>query len=124
MRPAYHGLGTSTNADKISTQYTYGSTAATAEYYYSKSIIVGTMTDPNDPTTFVAIDTIGYIGTLAVGDDATQANDYLFQKKKVSLRGATGPYVAFMTTLWAKGAENKSTYGYMWLDDISFSKLQ
>lgn len=124
MRPAYHGLGTSTNADKISTQYTYGSTAASAEYYYSKSIIVGTMTDPNDPTTFVAIDTIGYIGTLAVGDDATQANDYLFQKKKVSLRGATGPYVAFMTTLYAKGETRKSTYGYMWLDDISFSKLQ
>lgn len=124
MRPAYHGLGTSTNADKISTQYTLGSTAATAEYYYSKSIIVGTMTDPEDPATFVAIDTIGYTGTLAVGDAATKDNDYLFQKKKVSLRGATGPYVAFMTTLYAKGAENKSTYGYMWLDDISFSKLQ
>lgn len=124
MRPAYHGLGTSTNADKISTQYTLGSTASTAEYYYAKSIIVGTMTDPNDPTTFVAIDTIGYTGTLTVGDEAVKANDYLFQKKKVSLRGATGPYVAFMTTLYAKGAENKSTYDYMWLDDISFSKLQ
>jgi hypothetical protein len=82
------------------------------------------MTDPNDPTTFVAIDTIGYTGTLTVGDEAVKANDYLFQKKKVSLRGATGPYVAFMTTLYAKGAENKSTYDYMWLDDISFSKLQ
>ena len=124
MRPAYHGLGTSTNADKISTQYTLGSTASTAEYYYAKSIIVGTMTDPNDPTTFVAIDTIGYTGTLTVGDEAVKANDYLFQKKKVSLRGATGPYVAFMTTLYAKGAENKSTYDYIWLDDISFSKLQ
>lgn len=124
MRPGYHGLGTSTNVDKISTQYTLGSTASTAEYYYSKSVIVGTMTDPNDPTTFVAIDTIGFIGTLKVGDEAVKANDYLFQKKNVSLRGATGPYVAFMATLYAKGAEKKSTYDYMWLDDISFSKLQ
>jgi hypothetical protein len=82
------------------------------------------MTDPNDPTTFVAIDTIGYDGTVAVGDMATEANDYLYQKKKVSLRGATGPYVAFMTTLYAKGDTRKATYDYMWLDDISFSTLQ
>lgn len=125
MRPAYsYAPEHSTKPNQIYTQYTLGSTASTADYYYSKSIIVGTMTDPNDPTTFVAIDTIGYDGTLAVGDMATEANDYLYQKKKVSLRGATGPYVAFMTTLYAKGETRKATYDYMWLDDISFSTLQ
>jgi hypothetical protein len=82
------------------------------------------MTDPDDPTTFVPIDTVGYDGTFAKGDAASVANDFLFQKKKVSLRGATGPYVAFMATLYAKGAEKKSTYDYMWLDDISFSLVQ
>ena len=125
MRPAYsYAPEHSSKPNQIYTQYTLGSTASTADYYYSKSIIVGTMTDPNDPTTFVAIDTIGYDGTLAVGDMATEANDYLYQKKKVSLRGATGPYVAFMTTLYAKGDTRKATYDYMWLDDISFSTLQ
>lgn len=120
MRPGYHNPTTG----QISTQYTLGTTASTAEYYYSKSVIVGTMTDPDDPTTFVPIDTIGYEGTFAKGDAATRANDYLFQKKKVSLRGATGPYVAFMTTLYAKGETRKATYDYMWLDDISFSLVQ
>lgn len=125
MRPAYsYAPEHASKPNQIYTQYTLGSTASTADYYYSKSIIVGTMTDPNDPTTFVAIDTIGYDGTLAVGDMATEANDYLYQKKKVSLRGATGPYVAFMTTLYAKGETRKATYDYMWLDDISFSTLQ
>ena len=120
MRPGYHNPTT----EQISTQYTLGTTASTAEYYYSKSVIVGTMTDPDDPTTFVPIDTIGYEGTFAKGDAANQANDFLFQKKKVSLRGATGPYVAFMATLYAKGAEKKSTSDYMWLDDVSFSLIQ
>lgn len=125
MRPAYsYAPEHASKPNQIYTQYTLGTTASTADYYYSKSIIVGTMTDPNDPTTFVAIDTIGYDGTLAVGDMATEANDYLYQKKKVSLRGATGPYVAFMTTLYAKGETRKATYDYMWLDDISFSTLQ
>lgn len=125
MRPAYsYAPEHASKPNQIYTQYTLGSTASTADYYYSKSIIVGTMTDPNDPTTFVAIDTIGYDGTVAVGDMATEANDYLYQKKKVSLRGATGPYVAFMTTLYAKGDTRKATYDYMWLDDISFSTLQ
>ena len=120
MRPAYHNPGTG----KISSQYTLGTTAATAEYYYAKAIIVGTMTDPHDASTFVPIDTINYEGTLSTTDEANEANDYLFQLKKVSLAGATGQYVTFMTTLYAKGAENKSTYDYMGLDDIYFTPIQ
>jgi len=120
MRPGYHNPSTS----QITTQYTLGTNATTAEYYYAKAVIVGTMTDPEDPTTFVPIDTVNYVGTFAKGDEASAANDYLFQKKKVSLQGATGPYVAFMSTLYAKGAENKSTYDQVWLDDISFSLIQ
>jgi hypothetical protein len=120
MRPGYASASTG----KISTQYTVGSSAATKEYYYSKSVIVGTMTDPNDATTFVPIDTITYNGTLATTDVVNEANDFLFQPKKVALTGAKGKYVAFMATLWAKGAENKSTYDYIWIDDISFSAVQ
>lgn len=120
MRPGY--LTTSTG--KVSTQYTVGSSASTAEYYYAKSVIVGTMTDPSDPTTFVPIDTVNYIGTFSTSDYGTPANDYLYQKKKVVLAGATGKYVAFMATLYAKGETRKSTYDYVWIDDVSFSPVQ
>ncbi len=120
MRPGY--LTTSTG--KVSTQYTVGSTPSTAEYYYAKSVIVGTMTDPSDPTTFVPIDTVNYIGTFSTSDYGTPANDYLYQKKKVVLVGATGKYVAFMTTLYAKGETRKSTSDYVWIDDVSFSPIQ
>jgi len=120
MRPGYHNPSTG----KISTQYTLGSTAATKEYYYSKSVIVGTMTDPMDASTFVPIDTVTYKGTLATTDVVNEGNEYLFQQKKVALTGAQGKYVAFMATLWAKGAENKSTYDYVWIDDVSFSAIQ
>lgn len=120
MRPGY--LTTSTG--KVSTQYTYGSTASTAEYYYAKSVIVGTMTDPMDATTFVPIDTITYDGTFTTSDYGNQANDYLYQKKKVVLTGAQGKYVAFMSTLYAKGETRKSTYDYVWIDDVSFSPIQ
>jgi len=122
IRPAYVTASTG----KVSTQYTLGTAAATKEYYYSKAVIVGTMTDPNDAATFVPIDTVNYIGTLSTTDVATEANDYLFQQKKIALRGATGPYVAFMATLYAKGADeaHKSTYDYIWMDDVSFSLRQ
>lgn len=120
MRPAYSSVSTG----KISTQYTLYSSGTNKEYYYSKSVIVGTMTDPMDPTTFVPVDTFTYNGFLATTDVVNEANNYLFQQKKAVLTGAKGKYVAFMATLWAKGAENKSTYDYIWIDDISFSAIQ
>jgi hypothetical protein len=120
MRPGYHNPSTG----KISSQYTTGSSASTKEYYYSRSIVVGTMTDPMDASTFVPIDTVNYNGVLTTSDVANEANDYLFQPKKVALTGAQGKYVAFFTTLQMKGLENKSSYEYMWLDDISFSAIQ
>ena len=112
MRPAYVRKGTGA----VASQYT-GST-------YSKSIIVGTMTDPMDASTFVAIDTVTYDGTLTVADVATASNDFLYQQKKVELVGATGPYVAFMTSFYAKGDNTRKNNDYIWLDDISFSRRQ
>lgn len=120
IRPAYASASTG----KISTQYTLGSTASTKEYYYSKSVIVGTMTDPMDATTFVPIDTVTYTGTLATTNVVNEANDYLFQPKKVALAGAQGKYIAFMATLYAKGETRKSTYDHIWIDDISLTPVQ
>ena len=111
MRPAY----VSALNDSVVMTYT-GST-------YSKSVIVGTMTDPTDASTFVAIDTITYDGTLSTSNGATAANNFLFQQAKVELTGATGPYIAFMTSFYQKGSQAQKTGDYIWLDDIAFERI-
>ena len=117
MRPGYHVPSTG----KISTTYAYYSSN---DHYYAKSVMVGTMTDPNDASTFVAIDTITYNGEFTTSDYATVANDYLFQKCKVALTGAQGKYVTIMASFYRKGDTQKCTYDYMWIDDVWFSAIQ
>lgn len=112
IRPAY----VSAMNDSVLMSYT-GST-------YSKSVIVGTMTDPADAATFVPIDTVTYDGTLSVADKATAANNFLFQQMRVELAGATGPYIAFMTSFQEKGGGAQKTGDYLWIDDISFAHRQ
>ncbi len=112
MRPAYIRRATG----NVAAAYTGAS--------YSKSIIVGTMTDPADASTFVAIDTVTYDGTLTTSDVATEANNYLFRKKKVDLAGATGPYVAFMTSFHEKGSSVLKTGDNIWLDDVEIIRAQ
>lgn len=112
IRPAY----VSATNDSVISSYT-GST-------YSKSIIVGTMTDPTDAATFVAIDTVTYDGTLSTADVANEANEYLFQEAKVELAGASGQHVAFMTSFYEKGSTTQKTGDYLWLDAVSFEHRQ
>lgn len=112
MRPAY----VSAKNDSVVQTYT-GAT-------YSKSVIVGTMTDPNDVATFMPLDTVTYDGTLTLADKATPENDYLFQQMKVELVGATGPYVTFMTSFKEKGGTASKSEDYIWIDDISFEHKQ
>ncbi|MBR6493523.1 MAG: fibronectin type III domain-containing protein, partial [Paludibacteraceae bacterium] len=117
MRPGIHNA-----SGKISTTYAYYSSN---DHYYAKTVIVGTMTDPADASTFVPIDTITYDGSFTTSDYATAANDYLFQKCKVVLTGAKGKYVAIMASLNRKGEpETKCTYDYMYVDNVSFSAIQ
>ena len=91
---------------------------------YSQAVIVGTMSDPMDPSTFVPIDTINYTYPEPTSQLASEYNEFLYQPKKVALEGAKGKHVAFMATLYAKGSDKKCTYCYMYLDDISFSLVQ
>ena len=112
MRPAY----VSALNDSVVSTFTGSS--------YSKSIIVGTMTDPANAATFVPLDTVTYDGTLSVADKATAANNWLFQQMKVELAGATGPYVAFMTSSKEKGGSADKTGDYVWIDNISFAHKQ
>lgn len=112
MRPAY----VNANTGKVVASYTGSS--------YSKSVIVGTMTDPTDASTFVPLDTLTYDGEIATTDFATAANNYLYQRMKVDLAGATGPYVAIMTSFFEKGGNTQLTGDYVWIDDIAFSHRQ
>lgn len=112
MRPAY----ISAKNDSVVTTFTGSS--------YSKSIVVGTMTDPTDAATFIPLDTVTYDGTLSVADQATEANNWLFQQMKVELVGATGPYVALMTSSKEKGGSAEKTGDYVWIDNISFEHKQ
>ena len=112
MRPAY----VYAKNDSVATTFTGSS--------YSKSIIVGTMTDPTDAATFMPLDTVTYDGTLSVADQATEANNRLFQQMKVELVGATGPYVALMTSSKEKGGTADKTGDYVWIDNISFEHKQ
>jgi len=112
MRPAY----VSAKNDSVVTSFTGSS--------YSKSIVVGTMTDPNDAATFMPLDTVTYDGTLSVADQATAANSWLYQQMKVELVGATGPYVAFMTSSKEKGGTTDKTGDYVWIDNVSFEHKQ
>ena len=112
MRPAY----VSAANDSVVTTYTGSS--------YSKSIIVGTMTDPTNAATFIPLDTVTYDGTLSVADQATAANNWLFQRMKVELVGATGPYIALMTSSKEKGGTTDKTGDHVWIDNISFEHKQ
>ena len=89
---------------------------------YSKSVIVGTMTDPALPATFVPIDTVTYDGTLSAANIANSANNFLFEEAKVELAGAAGPYIALMTSFYQKGGTSQKTGDFIWIDDIAFER--
>lgn len=102
-RCGYHNITTG----KISGNYTTST--------YAHSLIVGTVTDPDDISTFVALDTVVYSQTLTTSMSATADNNYLFENFSVSLRGAVGPYVALVSDF---GQTN-----YFYVDDVRFETL-
>lgn len=98
--------------------YSYSSTPrpymSTASSSYGRKIEVGTMTDPNDASTFRLIKTIT-AEPLTSSDypDADPEGTEYFRKYKVALKSATGKYIAFRST----GSN------YFAIDDVSFEKL-
>lgn len=87
-RAAYSGNTMTTEGYKISTTYTGSS--------YAHSIIVGTVTDPYDIGTFQPLDTLE-MDVLTTSMYANEENDWLFNEFYVSLKGAEGQYVTFMS---------------------------
>ena len=100
-----------------------GGTIYTTSYLkgtsYSTKMAVGTMTDPEDASTFVALDTIEYdytasdLTTSTVASSDPTGNSY-WLNFTVPMKGATGSYIAF----------KQVGYGYFWMDDLSIRKRQ
>ena len=86
---------------------------------YSTKMAVGTMTDPEDPSTFVALDTIEYdytandMSTSTVAASDPTGNSY-WLNFTVPMKGAKGQYIAF----------KQVGYGYFYMDDLTIQKRQ
>ncbi len=93
-----------------------------------KTVIVGVMSDPNDLSTFVDLDTCTYSYDLT-NAVATAANEFMAQRFDISLSGikGRGNYVAFRTNTedWiAAHPEHEGTIAStLYLDDISLELL-
>ena len=100
-----------------------GGTIYTTSYLkgtsYSTKLAVGTMTDPEDPSTFVALDTVEYdytandMSTSTVASSDPTGNSY-WLNFTVPMKGAVGPYIAF----------RQVGYGYFYMDDLKIQKRQ
>lgn len=120
MRPA----DINPTTGKVNNNYTFRS--GNPDSYYAKAVIVGTCDNPSDPATFRPIDTVTYTlegGILTSDHVAAEANNYLFQKVSVPLRGATGSHIYIMSTLYAKGTDIRSSFDYMYIDNVSLTLL-
>ena len=78
-----------------STSNKVGKPASTS--YMGEGIVVGTMSDPNDFNTFVALDTCYYAHTISSSTsvDNDPAGLQYWQKFRVALKNAQGDYIAF-----------------------------
>ena len=87
---------------------------------YARKITVGTMTNPYDPTTFVAIGTYEYSYTVSdMGANITNdvsGNNYWIEVS-VPLIGAEGDFVAF------KNEGYNATNNVVYIDDIEFVEV-
>ncbi len=90
-----------------------GKVAITGTTYGGKPLLVGTMTDPNDPSTFALIDSLFYANTTYTTSTeiASLANGG-WQQFSFRLQSAKGQYIAFAAPV----------AGQWYIDDISFGK--
>ncbi len=78
----------------------------------TRPLILGTMTDPNDPTTFEKIISFVYPDeSLTTSTNLFDDNEQWYREFNASLKGTEGKYIAFKF----------DTVGYWFIDDITFS---
>lgn len=98
---------------------TYKTFLNAANSGYLRKLVVGTMTDPNDPETFVAVDTISYDYVWAVRNqsnltqDSLDANNNYWQEYTLELKNYKGgEYIAFK-------APKPEAASYFYIDDVA-----
>ena len=80
---------------------------------YARKVIVGTMGNPKEPSSFVAIDTIQYVyGSEIANQLITSDSLEYWQEVKIPLATATGRYIAFVNGNY--GTTNNTVY----IDDV------
>lgn len=123
IRPSEHSL----TSGLVSSIRQYG--------FYIPMVEVGLMTDPSDTTTFTPIQEFWYTrDSLTVNTPANAGNEYMYQQCILPLKGwqGKGNYIAFRTRVEKyfptlkeeRGlADNVQMQTYLFIDDISFEKL-
>lgn len=107
----------------VNVRYAVGSSTTRTLDQISRKITVGTMTDPNDPSTFVAIDTVQYPYRTAdykANQNLTKTDPYHnrgWYQAVVNLEGAKGKYIAFRFDHY--GTATTDMYNIVYIDDIS-----
>ncbi|MBR1564684.1 MAG: hypothetical protein IJ650_04990 [Paludibacteraceae bacterium] len=121
MTPCPHGVS-GTYLNQVSAAWAAANAA---------QVEIGTCTDPDDLSTYVALDTLKYnrymVSELVVKAEATQANDFTFQKFIVPMAGAVGPYV-FLRAIFDKkpnpGQTAATSQTTIYIDDFAVEPLQ
>ena len=117
MRPfqARRSKSSATANQFVGAYYPYYTSSTVALSKQSRKITVGTMTDPNDASTFVAIDTIQYpyndadYGTNTYFNTKDPSGDKGWYRAVVSLNDVKGKYVAFRYEHYGTATTDKTT---------------
>jgi hypothetical protein len=98
---------------------TYKTFLNAANNSYLRKLVVGTMSDPDDPETFIAVDTITYDHVWAVRNqsnltqDSLDANNSYWTEYTLPLKNYTaGAYIAFK-------APKPEAASYFYIDDVA-----
>ena len=111
----------------VAVYYPYYTSSTIPLSKQSRKITVGTMTDPNDPKTFVALDTITYpysdaeysSGSSLKTKDAS--GDKGWYRAVLSLNGVPGKYIAFRYEQY--GTETIDKTVNMFIDDVTIETI-
>lgn len=111
--------------------YQYKGNNISASYYYNegttpayaRTVFVGTVTDPNDISTFQVLDTITYDGVeLPINTWVDTDNNYGYAQYTVSLKNATGKYITFLcdNDMYRNMHPEFTTYvrNHIFIDDV------
>ena len=129
MRPfqARRSKSSAVGNEYVAAYYPYYTSTTVALSKQSRKITVGTMTDPTDGSTFVALDTIEYpyidadYGTSTYFKNQDPSGDDGWYRAVVSLNDVQGKYVAFRYEWYSTATDGKTLN--MYIDDVTIETI-